>query len=63
MKVIAVDNYARESFHYPDRLERDGLTLMEAVDLADRLNNTSTDDNWYFRAVGDDYALKNYDPT
>lgn len=63
MKVIAVDNYARESFHWPDWLKQDGLTMTEANVLADELNSTSTDDNWYFRVVEDDYELKDYDPT
>lgn len=61
MKVIAVDNFGRETID--DKLIADSLTEIEAKDLVESLNRGLPDDYpiWH-RAVPDNYELHEFDP-
>lgn len=57
-KVIATDNFDRD--HISDKLIKSGLTMLQAIRLADELNGKCHDDSqWYYRAVEDSYKLYN----
>lgn len=56
MKVILVDNFDRESV--ADVLLEEGLTELEAMEVAEKYNERYPDDwPWFARAVGDNYKL------
>ena len=60
-KVIAVDNYDRDSVS--DRLIEDRLTETHAVERAEQLNReTGANASWFFKAVPDDYELHKWEP-
>jgi hypothetical protein len=55
MKVISVDNYARESI--ADALVAEGLTKDAATLMADELNVDAEQFGRWYMAVADDYRL------
>lgn len=59
MKVICVDNYARET--RSDRLVAENLTEGAATALAEEKNDNCADED-YFRVVPDDYKLHEWEP-
>lgn len=55
-KVIAKDNFDRD--YISDRLEKDGLSMHDAQDLAERLNRNSGDrGQWFYIAASDEVKL------
>lgn len=62
MKIIAVDNYDRET--RSDTLVATGLNEYHAVWIVELLNaDTQRDNEAHYRAVPDEYKLYAFDPT
>lgn len=55
MKVIRIDNYARDSI--ADKLIRDEMNPQAAEAYANDLNEANTDDAYFYMAVEDGYRL------
>ena len=62
MKVIAIDNFDRESPSYPDILISENLTEDEANFQADAMNKGKASASYFYRAVEDDYKLWKFEP-
>ena len=62
MKVVAIDNYGRETIS--DVLIKDNLSIEEADALAWRLNSKAGDETpeKYYVVKNDDYELYEFDP-
>lgn len=57
MKIVCVDNYARESI--ADRLVAENIALKDEADaICESLNeNAGNDSNYFYKVVEDDYRL------
>lgn len=55
MKVIRVDNFARETV--ADKLIEEGLDEVRAMALVNKMNAEQRGTDWWYRAVDDDYRL------
>lgn len=62
MKVVRVDNFARETVD--DKLIADGLSSNDAEAMAEKLNKEQSgpDSPVYYRVVADDYKLREWEP-
>ena len=63
MKIIRVDNYARESHNYPDILIAENVHEDYINYIVRFLNSTNpVDTDYFFRIVLDGYKLQDYSP-